>query len=681
MKNKQTDSMLIRLLQPLAGRFPLRLVFSLPFMVQFVLAVFLIGLLLFQGGQVSVKAVMAELRVEVLERVHEHLSSRISEPLRTNRISASYWQAGLLNFTDTTERDRFVVNQLRPYPDVAMLFAGFPDGSFYGARRKRDGEIQVVHNNRSTGGASWYYKTSEFGDAVERQDIFPNFDPRTRPWYQAATELRGPTFSKVYKHFVFQEPTITAAHPIYDSEGNLAGVLGVDYLLSGIGAMLRELPVGSSGQVFITDHEGMIVAASAMGDLFEQRDGQTNGIKAADSTNEILQAAVRSKPEGTYRTGWEFTQGGHSYFVDTRSFVESGIEWTIFVVLAADDYLGGLQSVAHNTAIVASMILAVVFGLALWTSGWVTEPIRRLNWMAKELTAGRFEPVAGIERHDELGQLTRSFNMMGQQLTDLVMNLEAKVAERTQDLAAKTQQEQKQRELYQKELTKAGRVQRAMIPPDMENSRVAMRVIYEPNLLVSGDTCGYYWLTEDVLFGYIVDVSGHGVATGLQTAAVNVMLRKIVREEGSLVARLTALNQQVLQYFDDDTLVAALFFEVDFAKKVLRYSAAGITEFFAASVALQGRQHTPGSLLGVSEQPVFEMITVPIQAGDQFCFYSDGLAACLQQGHELPLEGSFTAVVGQLRAIGAEGACRDDVTALCLQIKHEEKLEYYYVDS
>lgn len=116
------------------------------------LAVFLIGLLLFQGGQVSVKAVMAELRVEVLERVHEHLSSRISEPLRTNRISASYWQAGLLNFTDTTERDRFVVNQLRPYPDVAMLFA---DGSFYGARRKRDGEIQVVHNNHQYGRCSW----------------------------------------------------------------------------------------------------------------------------------------------------------------------------------------------------------------------------------------------------------------------------------------------------------------------------------------------------------------------------------------------------------------------------------------------------------------------------------------------------------------------------------------------
>lgn len=33
--------------------------------------------------------------------------------------------------------------------------------------------------------------------------------------------------------------------------------------------------------------------------------------------------------------------------------------------------------------------------------------------MAKELTAGRFEPVAGIERHDELGQLTRSVQYDG----------------------------------------------------------------------------------------------------------------------------------------------------------------------------------------------------------------------------------------------------------------------------
>lgn len=53
----------------------------------------------------------------------------------------------------------------------------------------------------------------------------------------------------------------------------------------------------------------------------------------------------------------------------------------------------------------------------------------------------------------------------------------------------------------------------------------------------------------------------------MQTAAVNVMLRKIVREEGSLVARLTALNQQVLQYFDDDTLVAALFLKLILLRK------------------------------------------------------------------------------------------------------------------
>lgn len=681
MKNKQTDPILIRLLQPLAGRLPLRLVFSLPFMLQFVLAVLLIGALLFYGGQESVKVIMTELRLEVLERVHEQLSNHIHESLRINSISADYWKAGLLNFADEKERDRYFVNQLRPYPDVAMLFAGFPNGSFYGARKKGTDEVQVVHNNRSTGGASWYYSVSEQGDIVERLEVFPNFDPRTRPWYEAAQQLQKPTFTKVYRHFVFQEPTITAAYPIYDDEGNLAGVLGVDYLLSGIGAMLRGVSIGPSGQVFIMDQEGMIVAASALRDPFEQKDGQSMRVKAVDSANEIMQITARTKQEDRQNAAWEFTHAGRSYFVNTRELTESGIEWTIFIVLAADDYLGGLQSVARNTAIIASLIMAVVFWLALWTSGWVTEPIRRLNWTAKELAAGRFEPVAGIERHDELGQLTRSFNRMGQQLTDLVMNLEAKVVERTQDLAAKTQQEQKQRELYQKELTKAGRVQRAMIPPDMENSRLVMRVIYEPNLLVSGDMCGYYWLTEDVLFGYIVDVSGHGVATGLQTAAVNVMLRKIVREEGSLVARLTALNQQVLQYFDDDTLVAALFFEVDFARKVLRYSAAGITEFFAASAALRGRQYTPGSLLGVSAQPLFEMITVPIQAGDQFCFYSDGLADCLHEGNQLPPGGSFMEVVGRLCAIGADGACKDDVTALCLQIKHEEKLEYYYVDS
>lgn len=70
-----------RIFQRIAERFSLRLVFSLPFMLQFA-ASCMIGILLFRGGQVAVDSVLKDMRQEVLGRVHDQLSRHMHEPLR-----------------------------------------------------------------------------------------------------------------------------------------------------------------------------------------------------------------------------------------------------------------------------------------------------------------------------------------------------------------------------------------------------------------------------------------------------------------------------------------------------------------------------------------------------------------------------------------------------------------------
>jgi len=78
------------------------------------------------------------------------------------------------------------------------------------------------------------------------------------------------------------------------------------------------------------------------------------------------------------------------------------------------------------------ILLFLVFGF--WLARWITKPIVNLNASAKALTEGFFKHVNHENRQDELGQLTKSFNIMGSQLTDLVANLEMQVAERTREL-------------------------------------------------------------------------------------------------------------------------------------------------------------------------------------------------------------------------------------------------------
>jgi len=668
LHNKGSKKVNLRsLFQRLAGRFPLNLVFTLPFMLQFLIATCLIGFLLLQGGQEAVGAVLKEMREEVQEHVHEQLSQHMDEPLRLNNLNVDAWHAGLLNLSDPVQRERHFVNHLQAFPDAAMTFVGLSEGGFYGARRKASGEVQVVKNNQETGGASWYYSISDQGNGVERQEVFPSFDARTRPWYQAAQMARKPIISEVYRHFVFREPTITAVYPVFDEEGRLVAVFGTDYLLSWLGNMLRNLSIGPSGQVFVLDSDGMIVAASALTEPFEEKEGKNTRIRAIDCKDPVLQMAAKSFVDHV-ESSYQINLDGRLYSVSVRSFQEHGLSWNIYVVLADEDFMGGIWMSLHKTAIIVFFIMVVVFILAVWTARWVTRPILRLNESARELAEGRLSPVPDTERQDELGQLSRSFNKMAKQLFDLVINLEARVAERTQILAEKTQEEQHRRETFHRELTKAGCQQRAMLPQNIRDSRLRLEILYEPYMLVSGDSCGYRWLSDDLLFGYIIDVAGHGVASALQTAAISLMFQEFIYSPLSLSERMRELNHRVNSYFGDDVMVAAFCFEVDFKRLELRYVAAGITEFFADSVGIQGRIKTPGLFLGVSEVPEYDVCSLPIRKGDCFCFYSDGITDHLTEGRELPLNNGFVDLVTAVGKIGADGVYQDDVTAMCIEI-------------
>ena len=277
-------------------------------------------------------------------------------------------------------------------------------------------------------------------------------------------------------------------------------------------------------------------------------------------------------------------------------------------------------------------------------------------------------PVPDTERQDELGQLSRSFNRMARDLLDLVSNLEARVDERTRNLAEKTLEEQQMRETFYKELSRAGRQQRAMLPKNLDETRLKLEIIYEPCMLVSGDFCGYRWMDHTSLFGYIIDVTGHGIASALQAAALSFVMQEIVHLPLSFSGRMLELNRRVNNYFGDDVMVAAFCFELDLKKQELRYVAAGITEFFAESAGRKGRIKTPGLFLGVSEFPEYEVLSLPIQKGDCFCFYSDGVADRLTAGYGLVPGTTFADLVAGMNVVAAKGVCWDDVTILCIEV-------------
>ena len=415
--------------------------FTVPSLLLLLVAIGLIGFFLIRAGLGNSEVYMAQMQQQVLQQVNDQLSQRLQAAMQLNQINYDSFEAGILKLDDPSPRERYFANHLKSFPDVAMTFIGMADGSFYGARRTAEGDIQVVRNNTATGGASWYYQTNEWGDALDVVEKFSNFDPRTRPWYTKAAEAGIPTFSGTHSHFVFHEPAVTASYPVYDSDGRLIGVFGVDYLLSWLGDTLGKLPIGPSGQVFVTDDAGMLIAVSSGGPSYRMADNGSELIPAKESNNPMVRATM-ALPLNQYRNGSlsGFRVDGRQYYVGISNFQEYGNNWKIYVVLSADDFLGGTKSALRQTALVLMIAVLLSLFFTIWTGSWVTRPIMRLNIAARELSRGNRLPIHDDGRRDELGELNRSFNEMGLKLINLVTHLEEEVSLRTQELQERNEE-------------------------------------------------------------------------------------------------------------------------------------------------------------------------------------------------------------------------------------------------
>lgn len=425
-----------RFLERILGSKSIRMSFALSFMFQLLLATGLIGFFLLQGSKNVSHLMLEELQQQMFQQVSDQLTQRMSEALQLNQINYDSFQSGILDLESITERERYFSNHLKSFSDVAMTYIGLSDGSFYGARRISDGTYQTVRNNSTTGGNSWYYSTTDLGEGIEKVDEFPNYDPRMRPWYIKAQEVGKPTFSDIYSHFVFHEPTVTASYPVYDQNNQLIGVFGVDYLLSWLGTTIGNLPIGKSGQVFVTDDKGYLIAMSFDGKAYEMIDNKSQLILAKDKDNSLMQAASTLPLDGDIkdRDLKEFKIDGKKYYVDMQKFEDFGTNWKIYLILAEDDFLGSMKDATRQTIVVIIFSILFFIGFAIWTSHWVTKPILSLNQAAKELTQGKLMLVEEGTRKDELGELSRSFNIMGKQLSNLVANLEKEVDGRTLQL-------------------------------------------------------------------------------------------------------------------------------------------------------------------------------------------------------------------------------------------------------
>ncbi len=231
-----------------------------------------------------------------------------------------------------------------------------------------------------------------------------------------------------------------------------------------------------------------------------------------------------------------------------------------------------------------------------------------------------------------------------------------------------TAERRRQAELH-RDVNLARRVQSGLLPELQESSFVSVETLYYPSSFVSGDSYYLQWENEDkVLRGFLYDVSGHGLATAIQTAAVNVLMREATLTPRPISEQLQWVNARLMNYFTEGAFAAIIGFELDLSCRELRYVGAGITQFFVNGKKVQ----VPGMFAGLWEDAEFHSGVMPMAVGDIICFLTDGFTDVLAQTENAVFESEgskdFDATVAALKQM-AESGLRDDASGVCLQIK------------
>ncbi len=431
-----------------------------PFMLRVIVVVSVTGYLLHYNGQRTVEDLTSQLMVNFEQRIEEKLTSYLATPRLVNQLNQDAVGRGTIDLDlarPNPNREQYLWQTMQLFHNLSWITLGAATGDSVGIWRPSAGaDLQISMSNRSTQYYGNYYAMNHQGQRTNRLKIErPAFDPRTRPWYQAAVAANQGIWTKIYAGFTPGTVFIAASQPLYNPQGKFVGVVGTDLSLTGLQQFLGQNPVSPTGQVFVIERSGLLVAGSSPETPFRLVPGQPPvrvDVRASQtplirSTARLLHQRVSDFGAIQQSQKFQFDIDHKPHFVQVVPFsLEGGLDWVIVIVVPESDVMGRIQTGTRTTIAVCMGLVILVIVMNTWLSRRLLKPIQAMGRASQQITQG--EVVKPIEDSDilEFSSLAGSFNHMSQeiqqsrqQLEDYSRSLAQKVADRTTELQQEVQ--------------------------------------------------------------------------------------------------------------------------------------------------------------------------------------------------------------------------------------------------
>lgn len=376
--------------------------------------------------------------------------------------------------------------------------------------------------------------------------------------------------------------------------GRVEVVISFDYLINEI----IKAPWWKSNEGYLIDDQGNVLASTSVRSSLKKDLGQ----QAFGSADALEQNTLMLMKKDAF--GMVFGPGSPPAQI-SGFYRLTEAPWTMVVIAPGNKILRPI--IRFKLFYILSLTISIVAILLIIrsTTGRITKRIKDLSAAADDLANGNFGPPLSVASHDEVADLTESFNKMTRQL--------------------------QQRLLLKEAMNVAREVQQNLLPHDF----VSIKGITARGLILYCDETGgdYFdilkFSANEQKVGVVVgDVVGHGIGAALLMTTVRALLRGRVVQPGNLGEIMRDVNSLLCQdTMKSGNFVTLFYLEVDRGRDTLSWVRAGHDPAIVYCPSNRGFSELKGKgiALGIDDTCDYEYNEQPIGQNTQLILIgSDG---------------------------------------------------------
>ncbi len=278
-------------------------------------------------------------------------------------VAQKWGRSGVLDLAAVASLNARFMPMLEEMRIQAVMIGG-SDGASYYLRQEKDGWLTRTTRPEAKAGEVFWQRWSRAEKALDSWTESSGYDPRKRPWFQGALDVKGKGqlfWTSPYLFFSTETPGISVSKAWVDEKGqHRVFVIGFDVPLDTIHDLLSQLEISGQGRAFLFTEQGLV---------FDPRQGGRAGRVAGNRSSYLVPAdrygvpVVRTAVEqwrqerGTADKPVGFTAQGKRWWAGfTLLSPKAGSLW-FGVVVPEEDFLG---AVAKSRYVAVFLLLGIL---------------------------------------------------------------------------------------------------------------------------------------------------------------------------------------------------------------------------------------------------------------------------------------------------------------------------------